>query len=752
MVGGNTSIKRAEIRNTLLSNGYLPLPAAEKGVIIKGWTTCEIDQEWLAQFERNGKFSNTGLRCDNLVAFDIDVLDADLAATIEATIEAKCGPTNYCRVGRAPKSLLLYRLDEGELRSHRSGKYGDHQVELLAGRGRQFIAYGIHPGTGKAYTWEAENPLDNPIDQLPGIDAETALAALTLAEADFIAAGLTETRPGSERQGEGERLDDLTPDFEVETSGGVMTWDEFKTWLTPEGAFVNIRREDGEFGDSWGVHAVIHPGTGSPMLFDFTRDTTHVEPVNLATLSDDLVPQTNMFDNDSIADLIENYVLIRDGTVRDINEPEKFWDFNKFKLAHSNWRVPNPDPGKGKPQVVEAVVAWRQDPRRMTATEALLRPDHPDKALITEGRNITFNTYLPPDHPVTGGEIETWLEFMEHLIPDAVERDLFLDWLALKVVHPGWRMHAIVMVTRAFGTGRGTLNQILQLLLGVQYVNELTLHDLISKTGQAQYNDIQADSLMITVPEALEETDEQQSRFYTRQHAYEQLKMVCDPISQRVHVRRKTRPNTIQQMYASILISSNHVDALAIPDGDRRLVVLSNGDVMLVDAPGDLNNRIHAWKHDARNIGALYRDLVARAPGIEYDPFGEPPMTRAKRDMIAASKSETDMIWQEFIIDAPGDLATHYQWRDFAHRFVVSNKIPYVGDQLDRAINQVWKQRSRDILELPSGQLKVAGKSIRPRAIRNFDAWLGVSAKNSIKSELEKNGNLGGDLQKLPNR
>ena len=143
-------------RNQLLANGYLPLPLDGKRPTYKGWTRQHIDTAWLDSFKRKTKYSNTGLRCDNLIGFDIDVLDFDLADSIEALIEQHAGPTELCRYGKRPKRLLVYRLDGEALKSARTGRYGGHMVELLATRGRQFVACGIHPETQKPYQWASD--------------------------------------------------------------------------------------------------------------------------------------------------------------------------------------------------------------------------------------------------------------------------------------------------------------------------------------------------------------------------------------------------------------------------------------------------------------------------------------------------------------------------------------------------------------------------------------------------------------------
>ena len=66
------------------------------------------------------------------------------------------------RIGRAPKSLLVYRTAEpfARVAAILHGPEGvKHLVEVL-GKGRQFLVHGQHPG-GFAYTWPNDHLVDN---------------------------------------------------------------------------------------------------------------------------------------------------------------------------------------------------------------------------------------------------------------------------------------------------------------------------------------------------------------------------------------------------------------------------------------------------------------------------------------------------------------------------------------------------------------------------------------------------------------
>jgi len=61
-----------------------------------------------------------------------------------------------------------------------SSAYG---VVLEAADGKQFVAFGIHPGTGKPYQWIADNPATKRLDDVPVITA--ALRDLQWANDDY---------------------------------------------------------------------------------------------------------------------------------------------------------------------------------------------------------------------------------------------------------------------------------------------------------------------------------------------------------------------------------------------------------------------------------------------------------------------------------------------------------------------------------------------------------------------------------------
>lgn len=733
-------------RNQLFKNGFIILPLDGKRPTYKGWTAPDlVTQKWLDSFKRKTKYGNTGIRCDNVIAFDIDILDDALADQAEALIEAQCGPTNLCRYGKAPKRLLLYRADGDVAKSARTGKYGGHMVEKLATRGRQFVACGIHPDTGKPYIW-ADNisPMTTPWADLPALDNDTADATMDAVEALLAASGYTlETAP--RRLGvEHPDIYDLSDDTDCQLDDGTeIKWSALRDTLNETGVMGNLRRENGDFGDSNGVHFYLSDIDGAPVAYDFARDTFHREAPATQKLAAALPPTTQKVGPDYLADMLDQWVLMGDDTARLIDHPFRPYKLGALNKMFAHQRILQPmKRGPAKP--VPVVQVWQQHPNTKRAHYAAMRPDYPDDIFVQEGRQTVFNTYRRPIWPDSGGEVSTFYEFIDHLIPDNTEYHIFMGWLANKVQHPGERQHGLLMVTPAYGTGRGTLAKIIGRLLGPEYLRQIELHDLIGTGGQSSFNDHMAESLMVYVPEALENIDTTQ-KYAQRRSAYEKLKQSIDPIASKIRVNRKYGANTMEHTFATFLISTNHVDALALDPNDRRLIVLDNSRTPLAQAPDNLMDRIHAWADKPANIGALARELAVYAQHEStYNPYDNAPMTEAKARMIDAGQSDLDRLYQDFADEAPGDLCTHTQFTRYVIERARSDdlNIPDATTQgLDKAIASVLQTRSMQIMgRNRAAQFRCGKARIRVWILRDAERWQGGTDGVTVCSEVSKNG------------
>jgi hypothetical protein len=175
----------------LVTNGFTVTPTRGKVPFLPRWHNPKpTDPQWLAKMLRRNRFGgcNIGIVCGRVVGVDIDADDHAKAGLLEGLAAEHLGPTTWQRIGRAPRTLLLYRAADDEIIG--SVKIGG--IDVLSG-GKQFVAYGVHPVTDKPYQWidRRHTPATASIHELP-IITETSVRS-------FIEAACTAL--GSQRTG-----------------------------------------------------------------------------------------------------------------------------------------------------------------------------------------------------------------------------------------------------------------------------------------------------------------------------------------------------------------------------------------------------------------------------------------------------------------------------------------------------------------------------------------------------------------------
>ncbi|MFN6998600.1 MAG: bifunctional DNA primase/polymerase [Elioraea tepidiphila] len=115
-----------------------------------------------------------GIATGAVVGIDIDILDGALAIQLAGLAASMLGDTPCLRIGRAPKRLLVYRAATPFAGRKR------HPLELLA-RGQQFVAYAVHPDTGRPYDWPEDSLVELPLSRLPVVDEAGCAAFLDAA-------------------------------------------------------------------------------------------------------------------------------------------------------------------------------------------------------------------------------------------------------------------------------------------------------------------------------------------------------------------------------------------------------------------------------------------------------------------------------------------------------------------------------------------------------------------------------------------
>jgi len=292
---------------------------------------------------------------------------------------------------------------------------------------------------------------------------------------------------------------------------------------------------------------------------------------------------------------------------------------------------------RGGTKIVSVVDDWMRHPQRAHIDKIQTRFDQPRPTFVEDGL-IVFNRYWPPAHPTRGGELKTFEAFFARLIPNDTEREWMWNYFAHKARKPWVPMIAVIMVAEEFGTGRGTLFDILELLFGEDYVVPCTFGELTGAAAGARFNDRLAHALIATVNEAADEDGYQQAR---RRLDYEALKNTIEPSPTARHrFEAKGQHAYAQRSARTTMIATNHRDVVKLPAADRRFCVITCGSKMtLVERAA-----IRAWMAVPENIGAFCRALLMRpaVPLDVFDPYGDPPPFVGRLKMIGMGETRLE--------------------------------------------------------------------------------------------------------------
>jgi len=786
-----------ELRLRLYDNGFTPLPNKNKMCLLPEWTTVEIDRETIQsrEWNRSAQRRDTGLRCGDIIAIDWDINDADLIATVMNGVVAAgiVQRSDFVRVGKAPREMWIFRTHD-KIGKRTTGFFapGDaeegfkpHQVEIL-GKGCQIAAYGMRDAE-TWYTWPKLDLIDHKYMDLPEITMAQVEAVKDKAVELFFAAGLV--RKSSEAGSEDgyNTAHNLTPDmvFDVKDLGALPLKD-IETYLrrSPPDTVLRCRVDvlrPGTSGSWAGMISITESGDlcvsdhGSYTTHFYAEDSGESSAAELGKIllekfgsapASMFVPAVPEVDEDAVFDPIaglemdptdlfdtnveiafRRYAYVQDhDTVADALINKADISVAHFKNAVAQFYQSTPGQ-RGGQQITPLHEVWMRSPQRKNVKSFAMRPDMPYPFYTEEGHEY-FNTYRPHTLPVDG-DASVGLELLRVLLPISTELHYFMQWLAYKLRHPETRGPGIIMVASdTYGTGRGTLIEIIREMFAAHLTRIIDFDTLTGKGTQGQYNEWLADALLVAVNEAQEANNT--SKWQVRQNAYEHLKNIVDPGHHDVYVKRKGLGNYQGKTYASILVMTNHMDSVVLPANDRRFAIMENGSLQSPDYWA----KVHEWRKKPENIGAL-RDYLMTYDIADYNPFTAPPMTHAKHDMVDAGESALDKAVDYVLGNMKGALLTREQL-ELALEDYMSDYSADFPEEWRRSVEKIFNRRTRSIMK-GIDRLMIDGKFRFIRLLQRRDFKVYENADEML-AELMLNGPVtrqvqsGGSVVSFPQR
>ena len=332
--------------------------------------------------------------------------------------------------------------------------------------------------------------------------------------------------------------------------------------------------------------------------------------------------------------------------------------------------------------------------------------------IFERGGQTWFNSFKPSDVAPVEGDAKRYLDFVEHVIPDGVERNHLLKMMAFTVRNPGRKMrHALLLRTREQGVGKSMLTEIWGSLLGQSNVRKTN-----SKELKSDYQGYLSGHLLVVCEEL---------NLGMGLSVYNDLKdlLTADTALINEKFLRQRQQNT----FATFAFLTNRPVPLLIEDTDRR--------IFYIDSPAQKRDPEYYVAYSAwwrANLGVIrhFLDLIDLDGFNEFSP---PPMTEAKQKLIERSRSELAQDLALLISASSG-----YFDRDLVTLNEVMHELGHAGRGKTHA--QISKALA-EIGAVPLGQQRVSGRGrLSLWCVRNAGFWAYVHPTERAREYLQTTG------------
>lgn len=748
----------------LLAGGYfiIPIKPGHKRPALDAWQKARLGTADLARYPGHGVGVLCGQGAQPIAAIDIDTMDEALASRFANWCHDNLGPTCE-RMGNAPKVLLVYRAAAAGWGKATGAWFEDlggarHRVEVL-GNGQQFVAYHTHPDTGRPYVWtdffgglEAMRAED-----LPVITEAQVKEALQVFEVMAEEAGLACVSGG--RESSATSVDDPLMTFEPPVGMAIdearfhlasIDREDYDTWL---GVGMALHHEfDGsdealELWNEWSSTASNYAsredlerrwvGFGqsgrrpTTMRSVFKKSTDAKRPDHDQERLDTARREHQKKENERIGNgssryptvevidlkaALTRFVFMSDGSrVADIFNPHYDLAFSDWSATFAASKETIWDEEKRKEKQVAVPLLWRASKERKTVVCRTFKAGGAPVLNDPNGR-LALNTWRPFDRTANVQDAEAagldlFLKHVDLLFGKDAPR--FLDWLAHIEQRPGELPHtAWLHIAKHFGLGRNWMESVLARVWAGAVAANLDLVSVLKKDG---YNGRLSCKVLAVVDEIREGGRDAQW-----EHSEKMKSIITEETRQ---INPKYGRQSVEFNACRWLMFSNHLSAIPLEDGDRRI------EVVYTEArprEADYYARLYAVLDDPLFIAAVAKFLGERDISA-FNPGAHAVNSESKK--AATKASQTPMAaWCEMLVDHwPSDLIMSQHLFDILAR-------DGAGSSLNAAHRRTMEQYGVEALGKP---LKVEGKPVRVCIVRNKEQWKQAEPDN-LRNELAK--------------
>lgn len=258
----------------------------------------------------------------------------------------------------------------------------------------------------------------------------------------------------------------------------------------------------------------------------------------------------------------------------------------------------------------------------------IYQPNQPQVIQAPNDQKL-FNFWKPSPVKREDGSIKKFEDHANYIIPDEIERNIYLDWMAYNIQNPGSKIHWATLLQGIPGTGKSYFGYAMRKVLGEHNVSNPSNEELHEK-----YTGWQKSCQLVIIEELMARG---------RLELMNKLKpMITQDIAV---VREMYKPSYPQPNCFNLQLFTNYEDAIIIDEHDRRYFVYFSP---AKPRSHKYYQELWAWtdSHAGRILSYLQdRDLK------EFIAKGHAPMTDSKRKIVGDSLPPLEQWIKEGIED-----------------------------------------------------------------------------------------------------
>jgi hypothetical protein len=329
-----------------------------------------------------------------------------------------------------------------------------------------------------------------------------------------------------------------------------------------------------------------------------------------------------------------------------------------------------------------------------------------------------YNVYVPPhDLPGDAAQAGRWTEHVRKLFPDEAEH--LLGWMAHRIQHPGIKPNFGLLLIGPPGIGKDTILAPLRAGVGAWNFKDVSLNQITTP-----YNDYLC-AVVLRINEARDAGDRGKGRI-DRYALHDHLKPMLAAPPETHRINRKYMQEYAAANVVGVIITTNHPEALYLPEDDRRMLVASSPCLAGGFTP-EFFDGFYRWYGEGGGIGHVVA-FLRQYDLSKFNAYAAPPKTEGFRNIVAADYDEET---GELLgaIDALGREARDKAAR--ARNETVDQDAPFelpealtLGDLASKAPSAEWMLDRKQSRAIPYRMRRCGYERVlNPDAKRNHGQW-----------------------------